>query len=54
MEKKYTFNVRKKSEYSAVWFAEMFEWGGIVRRYDFNSQEEAEEAVERWEKEVKK
>ena len=45
---RYTFRVRKDEYAWRRWFAEMLEWGVVVRRYDFPSEAEAQAAIMEW------
>ena len=38
----------RKNDYYDIWYAEMLEWGVVVKRYDFPSEEEAQAAIEEW------
>ena len=45
---KYTYRVRKDEYAWSKWYAEMFEDGVVVKRYDFPSEAEAQAAIEEW------
>lgn len=44
---KYTYKIRKDG-YINKWYADRFEYGVIVTRYDFNTYIEAAHAVNCW------
>ena len=44
---KYSYRVRKNDYYN-VWYAEKLEWGVVVVRYDFPTEQEAREAISDW------
>lgn len=50
---KYTFRVRKDEYAWEKWYAEMLEWGVVVRRYDFPSEAEAQAAIREWQNHLK-
>ena len=45
---RYTYRVRKQDYSWSTWYAEMLEWGVVVKRYDFPSEAEAQAAIEDW------
>ena len=45
---RYTYRIRKDGYAWNTWHAEKLDWGIVVRRYDFGSEDEARSALERW------
>ena len=44
----------RKNDYYDIWYADKLQWGVVVTRYDFPTEQEAKAAISDWQKYTQK